>query len=71
MSIQQTVDLNTEEILIEQQIVILPGFFSVERVQVELFFFCYFCVFIHKLTLSCVFFMQLSPSQFGSHFFDF
>lgn len=31
MSIQRTVDPHTEEILIEQQIIILPGFFSAER----------------------------------------
>lgn len=30
MSIQRTVDPHTEEILIEQQIIILPGFFSAE-----------------------------------------
>lgn len=49
MSIQRTVDLHTEEILIEQQIIILPGFFSVEHVQVELFFFV---IFVYSYTNS-------------------
>lgn len=61
MSIQRTVDLYTEEILIEQQIIILPGFFSVERVQVELFFFLLFlCIHTQTHTELCFFYAVIS-----------
>lgn len=62
MSIQRTVDLHTEEILIEQQIIILPGFFSVERVQVELFFFLLFlCIHTQTHTELCFLCSYLPP----------
>lgn len=54
MSIQPTVDPHTEEILIEQQIIILLGFFLSRTLSR---WNCSCCVFIHKLILSCGFFL--------------
>lgn len=53
MSIQQTVVSNTEEILIEQQIIIFPGFFSVEHCPGGLFFFLLLCIHTQTHTELC------------------
>lgn len=68
MSIQWTVDPHTEEILIEQQTIIPPGFISAERCPGGFVLFVILCIHTQTHTELCFFLMQLSPSQFGSHF---
>lgn len=63
MSIQQTVDSNTEEILIGQQIIILPGFFSVEHCPGGIVLFLLFlCIHTQTHTELCFLCSYLPPN---------
>lgn len=56
--------IRTEEILIEQQIIILPGFFSAERypVGIVLFFLLFLCIHTQTHTELCFLCSYLPPN---------